>query len=90
MVAETVLPSWAGTEYLTCVRAADDSMEPTIRDGDFVVVDRDQRNAVDGRLRRIGDHWNLISDNPAHQSKPMTENDRILGRVAWVPSRAGG
>ena len=99
VVAETVLPSWAGTEYLTCVRPADDSMEPTIRDGDFVVVDRDQRNAVDDqlfvvrigdgvlvkRLRRIGDHWNLVSDNPAHQSRPMTENDRILGRVAWCP-----
>ena len=36
----TVLPSWARTDHLTCVRAAGDSMEPTIRDGDLVVVDQ--------------------------------------------------
>ena len=96
-VAEQVLPSWARTDHLTCVRAAGDSMEPTLRDGDLVVVDQDQRAAVDGqmfvlrtaegfvvrRVRRLGGHWNLVSDNPAHLSRPMMEGDRIGGRVAW-------
>ena len=96
-VAETVLPSWARADHLTCVRAAGDSMEPTIRDGDLVVVDQDQRVAVENqlfvlriregvvvrRLRRIGDHWSLASDNPAHVSRPVAADDRIVGRVAW-------
>ena len=96
-VSEKVLPPWARTDHLTCVRADGDSMEPTIQAGDLVVVDKDQRVAVeDGlfvvrtgeglvvrRLRRIREHWNLISDNPAHLSKPMTAGDVIVGRVAW-------
>ena len=96
-VAEKVLPSWARSDHLTCVRAAGDSMEPTILAGDLVVVDKDQRSAVDGqlfvvrtgeglavkRLRRIGDHWNLVSDNVSHLSRPMMPGDVIVGRVAW-------
>lgn len=96
-VAEKVLPPWARADHLTCVRADGDSMEPTIQGGDLVVVDKDQRVAVDGqlfvvrtgeglvvrRLRWIRERWNLVSDNPAHLSKPMTEGDLIVGRVAW-------
>ena len=96
-VAEKVLPEWARTHRLTCVRAAGDSMAPTIHDGDLVVVDKDQREAVDDqlfvvrtgeglvlrRLRRIGDHWDLVSDNPAHRSRRMTAGEMIAGRVAW-------
>ena len=104
VVAEKVLPSWARDDHLTCVRAAGDSMEPTIRAGDLVVVDRDQRVAVDDqlfvvstgeglavkRLRRIGDHWHLAGDNPAHLSRPMTADDRIVGRVAWRAPHGDG
>jgi phage repressor protein C with HTH and peptisase S24 domain len=96
-VAEKVLPPWARTDHLTCVRAAGDSMEPTIRDGDLVVVDQDQRIPVDDqlfvvrtgggvivrRLHRIGDHWHLVGDNLGHLSRPMAADDRIVGRVAW-------
>lgn len=96
-VAQEVLPPWARADHLTCVRAAGDSMEPTILAGDLVVVDRDRRVAVDGqlfvvctgeelavkRLRQVGDHWNLISDNPSHSSRAMASNDVIVGRVAW-------
>ncbi len=96
-VAEAVLPSWARADHLTCVRAAGDSMGPTIRDGDLVVVDQDQRVAVENqlfvlrtregvvvkRVRRIGDDWTLVSDNPAHLSRPLAADDRIVGRVAW-------
>lgn len=96
-VAEKVLPPWARTDHLTCVRAVGDSMAPTIHDGDLLVVDKDRRAAVDGQLfvvgtgeglvvrslRRIGDHWSLVSDNTAHRSRPMTSTDVIVGRVAW-------
>jgi hypothetical protein len=96
-VAERVLPSWAQDDHLTCVRAAGDSMEPTIRGGDLVVVDQDQRVPVDNqlfvvrtgggvivrRLHRIGDHWHLVGDNLGHLSRPMAADDRIVGRVAW-------
>ncbi len=103
-VAEKVLPSWARDDHLTCVRAAGDSMEPTIRDGDLVVVDQDRRVAVDDqlfvvrtgerlvvkRLRHVADHWNLVGDNPAHLSRSMTADDRIVGRVAWHAPHGDG
>ena len=73
-VAERVLPSWARAARLTCVRVAGESMEPT--DGGLVVVDQDRRVAV-------GDQWNLVSDRLAHLPRPMTADDRIVGRVAW-------
>ena len=96
-VAEKVLPPWARADHLTCVRAVGDSMAPTIHDGDLVVVDKDRRAAVDDqlfvvrtgeglivrRLRRIGDHWSLVSDNTAHLSRPVAGTDVIVGRVAW-------
>ncbi len=96
-VAERALPAWARANRLTCVRAAGDAMEPTIHDGDLVVVDRNQRVAVDGqlfvvrvgkkvvvkRLRRIGGGWNLVSDNRAHPPTRMDPDDAIAGRVAW-------
>ena len=96
-VAEKVLPSWARADRLTCVRAAGDSMEPTIRDGDLVVVDKDRRAAVDDqlflvgsgdelvvkRLRQVGDRWNLVSDRRSRLARPMRAGDVIVGRVAW-------
>ena len=44
-VAERVLPSWARSARLTCVRAAGDSLDPAA--GALVVVARDRRVAVD-------------------------------------------
>ena len=102
-VAERVLPSWARADHLTCVRAVGDSMEPTIRDGDLVVIDKDRRTPVDGqlfvvrtagelvvkRLRRVGRHWSLVSDNRSHVSREMAVGDVILGRVAWSNPHGG-
>ena len=96
-VAEKVLPAWSRTDHLTCVRVDGDSMEPTIRAGDLVAVDKDQRVAVENqlfvvhtgeglvvrRLRRVGDHWSLVSDNPARLTRTMTAGDVLVGRVAW-------
>ncbi len=101
-VAESVLPSWARADRLTCIRAVGRSMEPTVRDGDLVVLDRDRPAPLDAelfavwtgegvvvrRLRRAGDRWNLISDNPSHPSRPMGECDRVVGRVAWCGPQA--
>ena len=96
-VAADALASWAGPERLTCVRAAGDSMEPTIRDGDLVAVDSGRTDPLDGhlfavrtdaglvvkRLRQTGGRWLLISDNPAHAPRPVGKDDRILGQIAW-------
>ncbi len=101
-VAEKVLPRWARTDHLTCVRATGDSMTPTIHDGDLVVVDKDRRTAVDDqlfviltgeglvfrRLRRIRE-WNLVSDKAARLSRPMAAGDVIAGRVAWCQPHGG-
>ena len=74
---------------------AGDSMEAT--DAALVVVDSNRRTAVDGQLfvvlvvdalavkrfRQVGDQWNLVSDGSAHSPRPLTPDDRIVGRVAW-------
>ena len=94
-VAEGVLPSWARAGRLVCIRMAGDSPESTA--GALVVVDKDGRDAVDEqrfvvriagaletkRLRQVGGEWHLVSDSPAHQPRPMTADDRIVGRVVW-------
>ena len=94
-VAERVLPSWARAARLTCVRTAGDSLEPA--DGALVVVDKDRRVAVNEQLflvhigealvvkrfRQVGGQWSLVSDSLAHLPRPMTADDRIVGRVAW-------
>ena len=101
-VAVQALASWARSERLTCVRAAGDSMQPTIRDGDLVAVDSGRTDPLDGslfavrtdgglvvkRLRRTGGRWLLASDNPAHAPREVVESDRILGQVAWCGPRS--
>ena len=96
-VAREALATWARPERLTCVRAAGDSMEPTIRDGDLVVIDAGRTAPLDGglfavrtdaglvvkRLRQSGSRWLLASDNPVHDPRAAAEDDRILGEVAW-------
>ena len=98
VVATSALASWARPDCLACVRVAGNSMEPTIRNGDLVVLARNRSEPLDGqlfvtrteedglvakRLRRISGGWHLICDNRAYQSRIMAENDRIIGQVAW-------
>ncbi len=101
-VATEALASWAHPERLTCVRATGDSMEPTIHDGDLVVVEPGRADPLDGqlfavrtdaglvikRLRRNRGRWLLASDNRTHPPHPVAEEDRIVGQVAWCGPRA--
>lgn len=100
-VAAEALASWARPERLTCVRAAGDSMEPTLLDGDLVVVDSGRSDPLEGqlfavrtgaglvikRLRQDRGRWLLTSDNRTHAAHPVTEDDRVLGQVAWCGPR---
>ena len=103
-VARSALASWARPARLRCARVMDDSMAPTIREGDLVVLDAGRAKPLDGqvfvvltgegvlvkRLRRTDDRWALESDNPAYEPQAVTDRDRILGQVAWAgPPSAG-
>lgn len=83
-----------------------ESMEPRIRDGDALLVNTEETAPVHGaifmvrweghyyakRLKRLGRHWFLCSDNgadPKWQDPVMVEDHHdfeILGRVRWVGS----
>ncbi|PTS72574.1 peptidase [Sphingomonas sp. HMWF008] len=80
------------------LRARGDSMEPTIADGDQIVVDeRDRRISanpaifvlrVDGvllvkRVSRAGQAVRVESDNPAYHAFETKAAD-IIGRVVWL------
>ena len=36
----SILPAWTRPDALVCIRATGDSMKPTLRDGDLLVLDR--------------------------------------------------
>ncbi len=96
-VARDAVAPWARPEHLTCFRAAGDSMEPTVRDGDLVAVDQHRTRPLKDelfavltesglsvkRLHRSEGRWFLVSDNPAHLTRPLGEGDSIVGQVAW-------
>ena len=91
------LPRWARRHELSCIHAQGDSMTPTIQDGDLLIVATSYTEAVhdqivvvqtaDGlvvkRNRQTEDSWELVSDNSKYPPRPTTEDDRIVGRVAW-------
>ena len=96
-VAAKALASWARPDRLMCVRVVGDSMEPTIRDGDLVAVDSSRTDPLNGhvfavrtdaglvvkRVRRTDGRWVLVSDNTAHAPRPVAEDDRVVGQIAW-------
>lgn len=82
------LPMWASIRYLHIITANGDSMEPTIKSGDFVIVDTSKTSITTDAvyaiqyggsifIKRVQLHPNgtllLISDNPKYQ--PMTVQD---------------
>ena len=97
-IKRPVLPGWIRPSGLICIRATGDSMEPTLYEGDLIILDRSQTEPVakemfvvrdgDGlvikRLKRVGRGWRLVSDNPAYSARKVGKEDRIIGRVAWT------
>ena len=87
---------------LSAIVVAGDSMEPTLRDGDEILVDRSPRPLRDGiHVVRVDDAllvkridtgrpgvMVLISDNPAYRSLELPPADvQVIGRVVWKSGR---
>jgi hypothetical protein len=87
---------------LTAILVTGDSMEPTLRDGDEILVDRSARGLRDGvYVVRVGDgllvkrldlgqpgHIVLISDNQVYRPFQLAHDDlEVIGRVVWKSGR---
>lgn len=87
---------------LSAIAVAGDSMEPTLRDGDEILVDRTPRPARDGihvvmvegalLVKRLDTGRpgtiGLISDNDAYSRVDLPAADvRVIGRVIWKGGR---
>jgi phage repressor protein C with HTH and peptisase S24 domain len=82
---------------LSLIRAAGGSMEPTIADGDELLVDRGDRAIgrggvhvvrLDGallvkRVTRIAEGYRVASDNPEFPAIDVATLD-VIGRVVWL------
>ncbi|KQM38099.1 helix-turn-helix transcriptional regulator [Sphingomonas sp. Leaf10] len=85
-------------ENASMITVAGDSMQPTLSDGDAILVDRGDRRGVSGaihvvrhddvllvkRLARTRDGIELVSDNPAYPPIAVTDRPDIIGRVVWL------
>jgi phage repressor protein C with HTH and peptisase S24 domain len=86
---------------LSLIRAAGESMAPTLLDGDELLVDRSDRRVraagavfvirYDGallvkRVSRADGRFRIVSDNPAYDEQ-WTDTLDVIGRVVWL-SRA--
>ena len=86
---------------LSAIEVEGDSMDPTLRDGDEILVDRTPRPLRAGihvlrlddvllvkRVERAGDAVRLISDNRAYPEIERAAGEvEILGRVVWKGGR---
>ena len=87
---------------LSAIEVTGDSMEPLLRDGDEILVDRTPRPLRDGvHVVRIGDALMvkrvqsgvpgrivLESENPAYRPIELPpEEVRVVGRVVWKSGR---
>jgi phage repressor protein C with HTH and peptisase S24 domain len=87
---------------LSAIAVTGDSMEPTLRDGDEILVDRSRRALSDGiHVVRTGDALlvkrldtgrpgaiGLISDNPAYRAIELPAGEvEVIGRVVWKSGR---
>jgi phage repressor protein C with HTH and peptisase S24 domain len=83
---------------LSAIAVTGDSMAPTLRDGDEILVDRTPRKLTDGiHVVRVEDSLlvkrldtgrpgtiALVSDNPAYRPLELSPADVIVvGRVVW-------
>jgi phage repressor protein C with HTH and peptisase S24 domain len=87
---------------LSAIIVAGDSMEPTLRDGDEILVDRSPQTWRDGiHVVRVSDALlvkrldtgrpgtlALVSDNPAYRVIELSpEEVQVIGRVVWKAGR---
>lgn len=87
---------------LSAILVTGDSMEPTLRDGDEILVDRSPRPLRDGiHVVRVDDALlvkrvdagrpgviALISDNPSYRSLELPPGEvQVIGRVVWKSGR---
>ena len=87
---------------LSAIAVAGDSMEPVLRDGDEILVDRTPRPLRDGiHVVRVGDALLvkridasrggmlvLISDNPAYRPMELPVSEvEVIGKVVWKSGR---
>ena len=86
---------------LSAIEVEGDSMDPTLRDGDEILVDRTPRALRSGihvlrlddvllvkRIERAGERVRLISDNRAYpEIERAADEVEILGRVVWKGGR---
>jgi Peptidase S24-like len=89
-------------QALSSIRVEGDSMEPTLREGDEILVDRSPRPLRDGiHVVRTGDALlvkrlvtgrpglvTLVSDNPAYPAFELAAGQLVVvGRVVWKSGR---
>ena len=100
----SILPAWARRDRIIFIRAAGDSMEPTVHDGDLLALDRSYLEPLDDklfvihtadglvvkRLRGEGSSWQIVSDNDAYEPRETRADDQIVGRLAWAGAARGG
>ena len=73
-------------------------MEPTMSDGDKILIDFRFTELVDGRVytvstseglvtrraRRLGEGWVLVRDKPGRPMMALPANAKVLGEIRWV------
>jgi phage repressor protein C with HTH and peptisase S24 domain len=86
---------------LTAIRVEGDSMEPVLRSGDEIFVDRNKRGREGIHVVRIGDalhvkrlqasapgRMTLVSENPAYAPIELAGDEvEVIGRVVWKGGR---
>jgi len=88
----------ANPHKLALLRISGDSMEPTLRSGDVIMIDREITEPADGKIfvvnlagqvvaKRVqaksGGKIDLISDNSIYPVIPLGSQSKIIGRVVW-------
>ena len=85
-------------DQLAVIEVQGDSMEPTLRNGDIVLLDmrppelrdsdiytlRREGELLVKRLRRQGENWLVVSDNIAYPVEPLDSSAQVVGRVVWL------